>query len=203
MAMLHDLLRERPLILASASPQRQRLLHLLQLDFKIDPADIEEHMPDGGKPAAIAMDLAAEKAAVTGRRHDHGLIVGADTIVVIDDDMLGKPEDAADAARMLQRLSGRTHEVFTGFALLAQPENKVITAFERTEVTFKALDEEEIATYIATKSPLNKAGAYGIQDTSAYFVTRITGCFYNVVGFPLSRFYQTCRTFLAEMDQYR
>lgn len=203
MAKLQDLLRERPLILASASPQRQRLLRLLQLEFKIDPADVNEHMPDGGEPAAIAMELAAEKAAVTGRRHDHGLVVGADTIVVIDGDMLGKPEDAADAARMLRQLSGRTHEVYTGFTLLALPEQKALTAFERTEVTFKALEDKEIADYIATKSPLNKAGAYGIQDTSAYFVTRITGCFYNVVGFPLSRFYQSCRTFLAEMDQNR
>jgi len=181
------------LVLASQSPRRRALFELLGLDFRVDPADVPEDAPDGLPPVQVAETIAREKAAATARRHANAIIVGADTIVVLDDRILGKPADVKDAVRMLRTLSGRTHEVYTGFAVLATPENRMVAAVERTRVHFRTLDDEEIRDYVATGQPLDKAGAYGIQDQSAIFVDRIEGCFYNVVGFPLARFYQVCK----------
>jgi septum formation protein len=120
--------------------------------------------------------------------------VGADTIVALDGDMLGKPESRAEAGRMLRRLSGRTHEVFTGFTLIDAGTGGRIRGVERTAVTFRRLDDWEIDGYVATGLPMDKAGAYGIQDRSGLFVDRIDGCFYNVVGFPLTKFFEGLKT---------
>jgi septum formation protein len=114
---------------------------------------------------------------------------------VLDGRILGKPADAQEARAMLRLLSGKTHEVYTGFAVVEKPGERVLVDSELTKVHFRPLHEEEIDAYVATGSPLDKAGAYGIQDLSAIFVDRIEGCFYNVVGFPLAKFYQACREF--------
>jgi septum formation protein len=119
------------------------------------------------------------------------LIVSADTIVVLDRRILGKPADAVEAKSMLTSLSGRTHEVYTGFTILGQPIGKTVTEHVVTSVSFRSLAEWEIDEYVSSGKPMDKAGAYGIQDRSAVFVDRIEGCFYNVVGFPLSKFYTT------------
>lgn len=124
------------------------------------------------------------------------MIVGADTIVVLENEIMGKPKDRREARKMLGRLSGKSHTVYTGFAVIDQPSGKTLTEYEKTRVTFRELEDEEIARYIEADNPLDKAGAYGIQDRSAIFVTGIQGCFYNVVGFPLTRFYSSLKRFL-------
>ena len=144
--------------------------------------------------------LSERKAAAVARSYDDAIVIGADTIVVVDGTALGKPRDPADASRMLRNLSGRSHDVYTGFTLIDRPSNKSATAVERTGVTFRRLSEEEIGEYIASGSPMDKAGAYGIQDDrGAVFVERIDGCFYNVIGLPLTRFYVTLREFQKQL----
>jgi septum formation protein len=137
-------------------------------------------------PPAIASPAAAASLPVRGG----DLVLAADTVVVLDGEMMGKPESRDEAARMLTKLSGRTHEVFTGFTLIEAGTNRRIDDFERTAVSFRVLEPWEIDDYVSTGMPMDKAGAYGIQDRSGLFVDRIDGCFYNVVGFPLTRFYE-------------
>ena len=179
--------RER-IILASKSPRRARLLTQIGLSFEVLPAEIEEEIVNAGSPAGLAMALARLKAEAAAQNAGHGLIIGADTVVSLDDSMLGKPKNAKEAASMLGMLSGRTHHVYTGFTLLQTGGGSIID-YADTAVTFKPLEDWEIDLYVATGSPLDKAGAYGIQDVSSLFVTGIEGCFYNVVGLPLNRFY--------------
>lgn len=168
---------------------------MLGLSFKVIPGDIDEGSFYDPIPDHHVQTMAVKKARKVGKSVDKGIIIGADTIVVIDGDILGKPENEAVARNMLKKLSGNTHEVFTGFALLDRPSDHIITGYDRTFVTFKELSQDEIELYIKTGNPMDKAGAYGIQDISAIFVKRIEGCFYNVVGLPLSRFYDTLLEF--------
>jgi len=189
----------KKLILASGSPRRSRLLTQIGLRFSVDPSSVEESFDPGEEPAKIVETLSRLKAEEVARRHKEGIIVGADTIVVLDGRVLGKPVDRRDAARMLTTLSGRTHEVFTGISLLEKPGGAGITDHEVTRVTFRKLDAGEIDGYVNSGSPMDKAGAYGIQDDyGAIFVERIEGCFYNVVGLPLTRFYLRYRELSAE-----
>jgi len=147
-------------------------------------------------PAENAEALAVQKAQCGSRGVHDGIVLGADTIVVVDGVTLGKPENEADAVRMLALLSGRTHTVHTGFALLECPSGRLVKGVESTLVTFRELPAEEIQGYVRGGSPMDKAGAYGIQDDyGAVFVTRIEGCYYNVVGLPLARVYQELRRF--------
>lgn len=178
----------RKLILASRSPRRLQLLKQIGMSPTVMPCDIEEVFDASRTPEENASSLALRKAMVVAGKIPDGIILGADTIVIVGGEMLGKPEGPRDAARMLRLLSGRTHSVVTGFALVDRPSGRHMTGSERTEVTFRPLPGREIEEYVAGGSPLDKAGAYGIQDDyGAVFVTRIEGCFYNVVGLPLSR----------------
>lgn len=179
----------KPLILASKSPRRSELLKLIGLSFKVIPGEIDERSLYDPIPDHHVQRLAAKKARQVGETQENAIIIGADTIVVIDGDILGKPENDTEARNMLKKLSGQTHEVFTGFALLDRPGDHILTSYDRTSVTFRDLSDGEIEQYIQTGSPLDKAGAYGIQDQSAIFVKKIEGCFYNVVGLPLTRLY--------------
>jgi len=194
--LIRDLFAGRPLVLASGSPRRQELLRKLGLEFEVHVPSVQE-TPETGTPETACTRLAREKAEAAAVRYRHAAIVAADTIVEIDGIPLGKPEDPAAAKRMLRRLSGRTHRVYTGVAVLLTPEQTLACGAERTEVTFHAMREQEIAAYVASGSPMDKAGGYGIQDTGAVFVAGIRGCFYNVMGFPLARFYRLCRDELA------
>ena len=134
--------------------------------------------------------LAREKAADVASRARSGIVIGADTIVVLDGHVLGKPRDPREARSMLRRLSGQTHTVYTGVALIDARTGRSTVFHERTRVTFRKISAQEIAEYVRSGSPLDKAGAYGIQDDfGAVFVEKVSGCFYTVVGFPLSRFY--------------
>ncbi len=170
-----------PVVLASSSPRRRELLGLLGLTFDVSPADLDETWRNGEAPAAHAERLAREKAAARAR--PGAAVIGADTIVVIDGAILGKPRGAAEAAAMLRRLSGREHEVFTGVAVAFG--DGLVSGAARTRVRFRTLDDATIAAYVATGEPLDKAGAYGIQGYGAVLVERIGGDYFTVMGLGL------------------
>jgi septum formation protein len=181
------------LILASASPRRRELLTQAGFQFEVHPADIPEEPRENEDPIAYVTRLAREKAqavfreltAANGRENSRSLaVLGADTTVTLDEHILGKPEDAADAARMLRLLSGRTHRVITGVALVTA--ERVEVAAEVTAVRFVEMSDAEIAAYVATGEPMDKAGAYAIQGRAARWIPRIEGCYFNVVGLPLA-----------------
>lgn len=188
------------LVLASRSPRRIHLLRQIGLKADVIPADTKEEIDPALSPAENAAALALQKAQDVGREVEDAIVVAADTIVEINGTLLGKPADHEEAVRMLRMLSGRTHTVYTGIALLDKPSNRYRTDVEITLVTFRVLPQEEIEEYVAGGSPMDKAGAYGIQDDyGAVFVTRIEGCFYNVMGFPLSRLYLSLQEFQNQL----
>jgi len=174
------------LILASASPRRRELLTQAGFVFEVQPANVNEDLLPGEDPIAYVVRLARDKAeAVFADVGDpDAIVLGADTTVTLDGHILAKPEDAADAARMLRMLSGRTHRVITGVAVATKNGTEV--AAEVTGVQFLPLSNEEIAAYAATGEPMDKAGAYGIQGRAAKWIPRVEGCYFNVVGLPLA-----------------
>ncbi|OFX17758.1 MAG: septum formation protein Maf [Armatimonadetes bacterium RBG_16_58_9] len=174
------------IILASASPRRKELLSLVVADFRVVPSSFDEcEVPDSLGPSEHVLYSARMKARDVAGRFPGSLVIGADTIVVVDDTILGKPVDAEDAAGMLRALGGRTHQVYTGLAVVG--DGKEESAYERTNVTFGALTEELIARYVATGEPLDKAGAYAIQGRGSVLIESVSGCYFNVVGLPIYR----------------
>ncbi|HZY73852.1 MAG TPA: Maf family protein [Edaphobacter sp.] len=180
------------LILASASPRRRELLTQAELAFSVESADLNEDLLPGEAAAAYVQRLAVEKAQTIWNRRqstdaldDPLIVLGADTSVVVDGHILGKPVDAADADRMLRLLSGRTHAVLTGLAAVTR--KGILSDVEITQVAFNILNDEEVAKYIASGEPLDKAGAYAIQGYAARWIPRIEGCYFNVVGLPIAR----------------
>jgi len=179
------------LVLASASPRRQELLRNAGIEFVVHPADIPEDPLPGESPYACAERLAREKAQRVSRLRPGNLILGADTVVFVDGQMLAKPVDHADAARMLRLLSGRTHQVITGVCLQLRTENSELktgfedTRSETTEVTFSVLTEDDIRFYVASGEPMDKAGGYAIQGIASRWIPRIAGDYSNVVGLPV------------------
>jgi len=187
------------LVLASASPRRQELLRNVGIPFVVEPTDIPEVAQDGEAPRSFAERMAREKALAVFRRRPGDFILGADTIVVVDAQILGKPRDGTDAARMLRLLSGRTHQVVTGVCLLAphlRTENRELatgfedTRSETTRVTMDSLSDADIRSYISSGEPMDKAGAYAIQGMASRWVSRIEGDYFNVVGLPVSLVYK-------------
>ena len=175
----------RKLILASASPRRKELLARLTKHFEIMVCSDEEHS-DADVPCFRVMELAEHKAkAVAARIPDSALVIGADTLVVLHDTVLGKPSDAADAVRMLTALQGNTHQVFTGVALVDTDSGSCTSFYEATSVRMTALSAEEIENYVRTGEPLDKAGAYAVQGIASKFIESISGNYDNVVGLPL------------------
>jgi septum formation protein len=191
------------LYLASQSPRRAALMKLLGVrQFEILPADLHEAMLPELSPADNVMRLALDKAKFIADQlgDKDGIVLGADTTVVLDGVMLEKPLDALDAERMLSTLSGRTHTVLTGVSLVPLNGEPAVTFVEATQVTFRHLSLQEIRAYIATGSPMDKAGAYGIQeDHGAVFVNRIVGDYYNVVGLPVCAVYEQLRAIAPEI----
>ncbi len=179
------------LLLASASPRRAELLRNAGINFTVDAAHVPEQPFAHERPIDYAQRLAREKADAVFARHPKHAVLGADTVVVIDEHLLEKPLDADDAARMLRLLSGRTHQVITGVCLVAP--NFARTEAEVTQVTFSELSHEEIAAYIRTGEPMDKAGAYAIQGIASRWVTGVVGCYFNVVGLPVARVYRLVR----------
>jgi septum formation protein len=189
------------LVLASASPRRQELLRNAGIPFLARPADIPETPYDGEAPRAFAERMAREKALAIFRQQSNDVVLGADTIVIVDAQILGKPRDATDAARMLRLLSSRSHEVTTAVCLVGQEfqkNQKPETAFEdvrseTTVVTLQALSGDDIQSYISTAEPMDKAGAYAIQGRASRWISRIEGDYFNVVGLPVSLVYKMLR----------
>lgn len=179
-----------PIFLASKSPRRRRLLKQLNLKFKSFSVEMDEKIHSGEKPYNAVIRLSKEKLSLAKSKVKNGIIITADTIVVLDKTILGKPLNKKDAFRILKLLSGRTHTVYTGYSIFNFRNHKTISEYEKTEVTFRELTDEEITDYINGGSPMDKAGAYGIQDDfGAVFINKINGCYYNVVGLPLAKFY--------------
>ncbi|MCH8556981.1 MAG: Maf family protein [Balneolia bacterium] len=186
------------IILASASPRRKQLLGMLYPNLSIIPSSVDEPLPNGEAPADYAMHLAKMKAANVAERNQNSLVIGSDTIVLLDDIILGKPLSKEEAFDILRKLSGRRHTVISAVCLIHRGSDSK-TFFESTGVTFAELSDDEINRYIATGSPMDKAGAYGIQDDlGALFVQKIEGDYYNVVGFPLHRFYTELKSFAPD-----
>ena len=176
---------KQPLILASASPRRRELLQQIGLDFTVVTADIDETPLAGEDHVTYTVRLAEAKARAVMAWHPYAVVIGADTTVAVAGELLGKPRDADDAARMLRLLRGRAHEVTTGIAVLAR--DQALTAAETTWVIFSDMTDDDIAAYIATGEPMDKAGAYAIQGRAAQWIPRIEGEYSNVVGLPLAR----------------
>ncbi len=180
----------RRFILASSSPRRLKLLEQLGLHPEVIPSTLPEDYNDSLSVEENIKSFAELKAKTVSESIDDGIIIGADTVVVLDEEVLGKPIDSADAFKMLKRLSGKTHTVLTAFCVYTTPEERFFRDVETTKVCFKQLSDEEIERYISTEQPFDKAGAYGIQDSAAVFVEKLEGSYENVMGFPLSRFYR-------------
>ena len=174
-----------PLVLASASPRRAELLTAAGYDFTIDPADVDESVFAEETPEQYVLRVARDKArAVAGRRGPGAMVLGADTTVVVDGEILAKPADESDAARMLQALAGRVHDVLTGIVVVYG--ERELGEVVSTRVRLLPLDQDEIRWYVGTGEPMGKAGAYGIQGRAARFVDRIEGSWSNVVGLPVA-----------------
>ena len=190
------------LVLASASPRRQELLRNAGISFVVQPADIDESPRPGERPREYAERLAGEKALAVWQTRPQDTVLGADTIVVVDDAILGKPRDRDDAVRMLQLLSGRVHRVITGVCVVeavvggqgsVASEGTTKTASETTQVTMNELSDEEIRAYVASGEPMDKAGAYAIQGMASRWIPRIEGDYSNVVGLPVALVYRMLR----------
>ena len=175
------------LVLASKSPRRSEILKNAGIDFTVRVADADETIPEGTKPEDAVVFLAARKAMAVERTEDE-VVLGADTIVVLDDKILGKPKDKTDAYNMIKSLSGRVHSVFTGVCAVGNGVS--LTFAEETKVEFYPLSEDEINEYINTNEPYDKAGAYGIQGLASKFIRGIQGDYFNVVGLPVSSVYK-------------
>jgi septum formation protein len=180
---LKDMLGGRKVILASKSPRRQELLKLLFDDFAIVPAEGEEIIPEGAEAMDVSRLLAVQKCREVSGKYPDDLVIGCDTTVIVDGEILGKPADETDAARMLRMLSGSVHHVVSGACV--RLGGREISFMQDTKVIFRELTEEEITAYIATGEPMDKAGAYGIQEKGCLLVSGISGDFFNVVGLPV------------------
>lgn len=183
-----------PVILASSSPRRRQLLAQIGVQFRVISPDADETPLPDESPQQMVQRLSQLKARAVASQQDHGLVLGSDTTVVLNNVVLGKPTDPSDAHRMLRRLSGNTHTVFTGWAIVDAASGKERIGCGKADVTFRTLDDDEIAAYVATGSPLDKAGSYGIQDDlGAVFIEQIDGDYYTVVGLPLVQVYCALR----------
>lgn len=175
-----------PIYLASSSPRRRDLLSQVGLSFTVIPSRLREEAAEDD-PRALVRTLALAKAREVAGSLDRGLVIGADTVVVLGEEVLGKPGSSEEAREMLRRLSGATHRVLTGVAVVEAASQEALVDHEETLVTFRPLTEEEIEFYVASGEPMDKAGAYAAQGLGSLLIRRIEGCFYNVVGLPLVR----------------
>ena len=176
------------IILASSSPRRKEILQMFNLEFNVHPSNIDENI-NIKNPYEFVQSLSYNKAKDVSDKNPDSLVIGCDTIVHINDKILGKPVNEEDAFSMLKLLSGKCHEVATGISLVCKNKNINLTSHEITKVYFNNLSDEEILSYIKTGEPLDKAGSYGIQGLASVFVEKIDGCYFNVVGLPTSKLY--------------
>ena len=181
------------IILASASPRRRELLSTAGVNFTVKVADVVERIEAGLTPDRVVMSLALQKAQAVAAENPEAVVIGADTVVVLDGEILGKPQSEENAVEMLTALSGRCHTVYTGVALVGNGKVKIFC--EATQVEFYELTKEEIEDYVATKDCMDKAGAYGIQTNGCVLIRKIDGDYFNVVGLPVSKVYRELRGF--------
>lgn len=187
---------DRKIILASGSPRRRQLLNQIGLNHTVILPNTDEAILEGESPKPYVMRLARQKALSVIENCTDEIVIGSDTVVVLDGKILGKPENETHAKEMLQMLSNKTHSVFTGYSILDIKMKRELTDYSETQVKFRELDLEEIEQYVRSGSPLDKAGSYGIQDDyGAVFVESITGDYYTVVGLPLCKVYLAIRGF--------
>lgn len=182
------------IILASASPRRKELMELAGYDFEVICADIVEVVPEEAMPQEVVMSLALQKAQAVAAEHKEAVVIGSDTVVALDGKILGKPHSEQEACEMLRSLSGRTHKVFTGVAIVCG--GKVKNFFDETDVEFYSLGDDEIKKYVAAGEPTDKAGAYGIQGKGSVLVKRINGDFFSVMGLPIAKLYREMSDFV-------
>ena len=186
-----------PIYLASKSPRRKEMLKMIGVDFRTINIEMDEIIVDSRSPINNVKRLANEKCYLALRKIKKGIVISADTIVVVDGNIIGKPKSKIDAKKILERLSNRSHFVYTGFSLANKVNNKIVNDYCKTKVFFKELTPKEIKDYVNTGSPMDKAGAYGIQDDfGAVFVQKIIGSYYNVLGFPVSKIYDGLKNIL-------
>jgi len=183
------------IVLASASPRRQEILRNAGIPFEVQVSNIDETVREGESPRGCAERLAREKAKSVAQQRPRDFVLGADTIVVVDDAILGKPRDREDAARMLRLLSGRSHEVITGVCLIA-PDGTEEVRSEITRVTMSAINEDEILEYVRSGEPMDKAGAYAIQGMASRWIPQIEGDYFNVVGLPMALVWEMLRQYI-------
>ncbi|MGE7905268.1 Maf family protein [Peribacillus sp. NPDC094092] len=187
----------QPLILASSSPRRKELLQFLQIPFESMNSNVDESIDENMCPDAAVKELASRKAEAIAAKFQESWVIGSDTVVVLDGEILGKPTSRADGKRMLKMLSGRTHEVYTGVAILFGKNRRVFA--EKTEVTFWELPEAEIERYLDSGEPFDKAGGYGIQGYGSLLVEQIKGDYFSVVGLPVSRLARELKAMQEEL----
>jgi septum formation protein len=173
-------------ILASASPRREQLLRGMGLEFRVIPSDVDENFLEGEQPRNHVIRLSRDKSSAVAVEHRDSWVLGADTIVIINGDVLGKPETQEDAREMLRKLSGREHRVITGFTLIHRSTRSIFSDAVESVVVFKEIQEDEMNWYVNSREPYDKAGAYAVQGMAAYFVREIRGSYSNVVGLPLT-----------------
>lgn len=183
-------MKTKQIILASGSPRRKQILEQGGLNFTVEVSDYEEKSIPGVVPSEFVETLSLEKAKAVAKNHNDAIIIGADTIVVLDNQILGKPKTKEDAREMLKKLSGNTHSVFTGFTVIDTVNKRTITNHVETRIRFKNLSEEEISGYVETGEPMDKAGAYGVQDRGALFVEYIEGDYSSVMGLPILKIFE-------------
>jgi len=184
---------DHTLILASESPRRKELLELAGLEFAIRPSRVDEALKPGESPGDYVLRLASDKARWCARRHPDAWVLAADTVVVLEDEIMGKPEDRSQARDMLQRLSGRTHEVLTGYCLMNRNLREQKRDYVITRVEFRKLEGKDIEAYLDSGEPVGKAGGYAIQGLGAALVKRVNGSYTNVVGLPLAEIIELFR----------
>lgn len=185
----------KKIVLASASPRRKELLEKLGFEFTVEASNSDEAVRPGVEPHELAESLSREKASMVGRNHRNALVIAADTFILLDDMVLGKPASETEARDMLQRITGRQHSVITGFTILDTASNKAISESVETRVYMRKLTLKEIDAYVKTGEPLDKAGAYAIQGLGSVIVERIEGDYFNVIGLPLSALTESLKEF--------
>jgi len=185
----------KKIILASASPRRQELLRQIGLNFEVIAPTVDENIQESLSPHEAVCELAFRKSAEVAEQLSEGLVIGADTVVVYNRRILGKPVSYTDAVETLRNLSGSDHLVITGFCVIDGATGSIVKASETTRVFFRHLIDEEIESYVKSGEPIDKAGSYGIQGLGAILVERIEGCYFNVVGLPLTKLAKTLREF--------
>lgn len=190
--MLHNLLNTENIILASRSPRRAFLLKNVGLQFEQIPSHIEENL-NGMQPEDFVIHYSQKKAEAIQKIHTDSFIIGADTIVVLNNKIIGKPKNDEDAFQILKKLSGKCHEVLTGVSILFHDSQ--VSDIAKTKVYFNPISDEDIREYVSTGEPMDKAGAYGIQGYGSQFIDKIKGCYFNVMGFPIPLFYEMCKKF--------